>query len=185
METRDQPSPENPEKVTSDVQAADGGASPVRSYDCTFCKRGFSNAQALGGHMNIHRKDKAKLKQTSSSKNQLDVSKINRPSYNFTQPQSNDVGGKLSSRKLLPHKDPWTLGEENDATSNTDKTHVREVRQLPLFAERPLSSSQVYDNTAIVYSSSSSSESSELDLELRLGPEPEDSASATTTKKFF
>lgn len=31
-----------------------------RSYECTFCKRGFTNAQALGGHMNIHRKDRAK-----------------------------------------------------------------------------------------------------------------------------
>ncbi|KAG0497744.1 hypothetical protein HPP92_002435 [Vanilla planifolia] len=30
-----------------------------RSYDCIFCKRGFSTAQALGGHMNIHRKDRA------------------------------------------------------------------------------------------------------------------------------
>uniref|UniRef100_A0A0D9WXZ8 C2H2-type domain-containing protein n=1 Tax=Leersia perrieri TaxID=77586 RepID=A0A0D9WXZ8_9ORYZ len=27
-------------------------------YECTFCKRGFTNAQALGGHMNIHRKDR-------------------------------------------------------------------------------------------------------------------------------
>lgn len=34
-----------------------------RSYECTFCKRGFTNAQALGGHMNIHRKDRAKDKQ--------------------------------------------------------------------------------------------------------------------------
>lgn len=33
-----------------------------RSYECSFCKRGFTNAQALGGHMNIHRKDKAKVK---------------------------------------------------------------------------------------------------------------------------
>ncbi|KAG2670077.1 hypothetical protein I3843_14G066100 [Carya illinoinensis] len=45
----------------------DHGASSTqltRSYDCNFCKRGFSNAQALGGHMNIHRKEKAaKLKQ--------------------------------------------------------------------------------------------------------------------------
>ncbi|CAK7327214.1 unnamed protein product [Dovyalis caffra] len=29
-----------------------------RSYECSFCKRGFTNAQALGGHMNIHRKDR-------------------------------------------------------------------------------------------------------------------------------
>ncbi|OMO95538.1 hypothetical protein COLO4_15819 [Corchorus olitorius] len=38
-----------------------------RSYECTFCKRGFTNAQALGGHMNIHRKDRAKAKQPSTS----------------------------------------------------------------------------------------------------------------------
>ncbi|OIW12625.1 hypothetical protein TanjilG_24558 [Lupinus angustifolius] len=30
-----------------------------RSYECVFCKRGFTTAQALGGHMNIHRKDRA------------------------------------------------------------------------------------------------------------------------------
>ncbi|XP_028772989.1 transcriptional regulator TAC1-like [Neltuma alba] len=39
--------------------------SGARSYTCAFCKRGFSNAQALGGHMNIHRRDRAKLKQSS------------------------------------------------------------------------------------------------------------------------
>ncbi|XP_042432527.1 transcriptional regulator TAC1-like [Zingiber officinale] len=40
-----------------------GGDKPcARSFDCIFCKRGFSNAQALGGHMNLHRKDKAKTK---------------------------------------------------------------------------------------------------------------------------
>ncbi|XVE65886.1 hypothetical protein DITRI_Ditri08aG0035400 [Diplodiscus trichospermus] len=42
-------------------------ATTKRSYECTFCKRGFTNAQALGGHMNIHRKDRAKAKQPTSS----------------------------------------------------------------------------------------------------------------------
>ncbi|EOA26158.1 hypothetical protein CARUB_v10019596mg [Capsella rubella] len=37
--------------------------SQARPYICDFCERGFSNAQALGGHMNIHRKDRAKLRQ--------------------------------------------------------------------------------------------------------------------------
>ncbi|WOL07065.1 transcriptional regulator SUPERMAN-like [Canna indica] len=32
-------------------------------YECVFCKRGLSTAQALGGHMNVHRKDRAKLQQ--------------------------------------------------------------------------------------------------------------------------
>ncbi|XP_059431417.1 transcriptional regulator TAC1-like [Corylus avellana] len=31
-----------------------------RSYECVFCKRGFTTAQALGGHMNIHRRDRGK-----------------------------------------------------------------------------------------------------------------------------
>ncbi|XP_047326096.1 transcriptional regulator SUPERMAN-like [Impatiens glandulifera] len=38
-----------------------------RSYNCVFCKRGFTTAQALGGHMNIHRKDRARGKRSSSS----------------------------------------------------------------------------------------------------------------------
>ncbi|KAG0487830.1 hypothetical protein HPP92_006641 [Vanilla planifolia] len=42
------------------------GADHARSYDCSFCKRGFSNAQALGGHMNIHRRDRAKMKRAQS-----------------------------------------------------------------------------------------------------------------------
>ncbi|XP_020211636.1 transcriptional regulator SUPERMAN [Cajanus cajan] len=33
-----------------------------RSYECIFCKRGFTTAQALGGHMNIHRKERANNK---------------------------------------------------------------------------------------------------------------------------
>lgn len=58
------------EKVSDDDDddATTGGIG--RSYECTFCKRGFTNAQALGGHMNIHRKDKAKSKSKSNSKHQ-------------------------------------------------------------------------------------------------------------------
>ncbi|KAG6433234.1 hypothetical protein SASPL_104842 [Salvia splendens] len=37
---------------------------PPRSYPCTFCRRQFRSAQALGGHMNVHRRDRAKLKQS-------------------------------------------------------------------------------------------------------------------------
>ncbi|XP_052170029.1 transcriptional regulator SUPERMAN-like [Diospyros lotus] len=38
-----------------------------RSYECVFCKRGFSTAQALGGHMNIHRRDRAKTGRPGST----------------------------------------------------------------------------------------------------------------------
>ncbi|TYH00403.1 hypothetical protein ES288_A10G273600v1 [Gossypium darwinii] len=37
---------------------------PPRSYSCSFCNREFRSAQALGGHMNVHRRDRARLKQS-------------------------------------------------------------------------------------------------------------------------
>ncbi|KAL3523854.1 hypothetical protein ACH5RR_016688 [Cinchona calisaya] len=40
---------------------------PPRSYSCTFCRREFRSAQALGGHMNVHRWDRARLKQSLST----------------------------------------------------------------------------------------------------------------------
>ncbi|KAL5125380.1 Zinc finger protein 10 [Glycine soja] len=40
-----------------------GNMWPQRSYSCTFCTRDFKSAQALGGHMNIHQRDRARLKQ--------------------------------------------------------------------------------------------------------------------------
>ncbi|CAH8389827.1 unnamed protein product [Eruca vesicaria subsp. sativa] len=39
---------------------------PPRNYTCSFCRREFRSAQALGGHMNVHRRDKAKLRQIPS-----------------------------------------------------------------------------------------------------------------------
>ncbi|KAK8531787.1 hypothetical protein V6N13_131145 [Hibiscus sabdariffa] len=39
---------------------------PPTSYTCSFCSRVFRSAQALGGHMNVHRRDRAKLKQSHS-----------------------------------------------------------------------------------------------------------------------
>ncbi|KAF7106952.1 hypothetical protein CFC21_107654 [Triticum aestivum] len=38
---------------------------PPRSYTCSFCKREFRSAQALGGHMNVHRRDRARLRHGS------------------------------------------------------------------------------------------------------------------------
>ncbi|XP_057427318.1 transcriptional regulator SUPERMAN-like [Lotus japonicus] len=38
---------------------------PSRTYACSFCKKEFKSAQALGGHMNIHRREKARLRASS------------------------------------------------------------------------------------------------------------------------
>ncbi|XP_034606041.1 uncharacterized protein [Setaria viridis] len=47
-------------------------SSSSSSYTCSYCRREFRSAQALGGHMNVHRRDRARLRQccpawTSSS----------------------------------------------------------------------------------------------------------------------
>ncbi|XVE99603.1 hypothetical protein REPUB_Repub03eG0214500 [Reevesia pubescens] len=44
---------------------------PPRSYSCSFCRREFRSAQALGGHMNVHRRDRARLKQSLSPNNEV------------------------------------------------------------------------------------------------------------------
>ncbi|CAN6229358.1 unnamed protein product [Urochloa humidicola] len=47
---------------TADDDDALGGTWPPRSYTCAFCRREFRSAQALGGHMNVHRRDRAKMR---------------------------------------------------------------------------------------------------------------------------
>ncbi|KAK7350040.1 hypothetical protein VNO77_08081 [Canavalia gladiata] len=46
---------------------------PPRSYSCSFCRREFRSAQALGGHMNVHRRDRARLKQQPSSPHNTEI----------------------------------------------------------------------------------------------------------------
>ncbi|KAL5750337.1 hypothetical protein ACOSP7_024940 [Xanthoceras sorbifolium] len=155
-----QPTPAvNPEEVVITTSSEE----PVRSYDCTFCKRGFSNAQALGGHMNIHRKDKAKLKQqataspnktttatTDHPQNQqsFDVSKI-RQSYSPPIPTNRFPSAVVLQPSILEAakaKRAWnTLGDHQDnnyidATKTNKTAHVvvSEVKQPPLFVEIPL-----------------------------------------------
>ncbi|KAG0466552.1 hypothetical protein HPP92_018132 [Vanilla planifolia] len=48
----------------ADLSFASGWS--LRSFICTFCRREFRSAQALGGHMNIHRRDRALLNQAYS-----------------------------------------------------------------------------------------------------------------------
>ncbi|XP_059630131.1 transcriptional regulator SUPERMAN-like [Cornus florida] len=48
-----------------DLQLGDQFSWPPRSYTCSFCKREFRSAQSLGGHMNVHRRDRARLRQYS------------------------------------------------------------------------------------------------------------------------
>ncbi|KAF3321992.1 Transcriptional regulator SUPERMAN [Carex littledalei] len=80
---------------------------PPRFYSCNFCDRKFRSAQALGGHMNVHRRDRARLRQglhlhlnaneahiTSTSTSTLHASTFKRSACN----SSHDAMGGLTKR---------------------------------------------------------------------------------------
>ena len=49
--------------------ASSSGQWPPRSYSCSFCQREFRTAQALGGHMNVHRRERAHANQMAQLRN--------------------------------------------------------------------------------------------------------------------
>ncbi|XP_071721672.1 transcriptional regulator SUPERMAN-like [Rutidosis leptorrhynchoides] len=52
---------------------------PQRNFMCNFCNKEYKSAQALGGHMNVHRRDRARLRLSSPP---LDQHHSNSNSYN-------------------------------------------------------------------------------------------------------
>ncbi|CAN1199959.1 Zinc finger protein 10 [Linum perenne] len=46
---------------------------PQRSYACSSCHREFRSAQALGGHMNIHRRKRPKVNHNNPTSNNIHV----------------------------------------------------------------------------------------------------------------
>ncbi|KAL2328783.1 hypothetical protein Fmac_022210 [Flemingia macrophylla] len=159
-----------PSENSTDGEDQDASHVTSRSYECNFCRRGFSNAQALGGHMNIHRKDKAKLKQQQQQQ-QSSISNQTQSSLDKVIPQDQAMSGET--------KWNWNVSSQQDHASFR-ATHTR---QLPLFAEAPTSSETQNppqgQNTTEQALLPRQDSSSELDLELRLGPEPQDSSPET------
>ncbi|GMH10174.1 hypothetical protein Nepgr_012015 [Nepenthes gracilis] len=62
---------------------------PQRSYPCKFCMREFRSAQALGGHMNVHRGDRARLTQLPPQEEILQTVR-----HNDSYPYSSSLGVK-------------------------------------------------------------------------------------------
>lgn len=179
--------------ATSDEQHPSLSQSQSRTYDCNFCKGGFSNAKALGGHMNIHRKDKAKLKQsfpvTESRQQQFseNTKTTLSPAYNLVH---QTISTNPERRAAVADNLPWNhYLEETDTTSTTrsDQCFVGEPEQLPLFDKTTFKVEDQYQQHSQEESSSSFSHGAELDLELRLGHEStsDSSSPAQGTRKFL
>ncbi|GLT89539.1 hypothetical protein SLE2022_075170 [Rubroshorea leprosula] len=166
-----------------------------RSYTCSFCKKGFSNAQALGGHMNIHRKDRAKLRVQFSDEtmlsldvgmgNQIDDSQVFEDK-DVTNLLESITKGKSSSSSTTPQRSCSTLSsckEDQDTSILPSQAAMGEVdhQQLPLF----LDATSTDDDGKT--SNDGRNDRMGLDLELRLGLEPHQETTTTTksTIEFF
>ncbi|CAA2956060.1 transcriptional regulator TAC1-like [Olea europaea subsp. europaea] len=152
-----------------------------RSYECNFCKRGFTNAQALGGHMNIHRKDKAKAKQKEGSSIQNKYSNEDYFDSTYFPPiptsdqhlTNNYFVPRVNYQVYLPSANPtlahdlhrnylaagWRLERFNMLEDNKDAN-------LSLRIGPPPSINQKGDGR------NKNEKQNEVDLELRLGHDP-------------
>lgn len=180
----DIPNSSNSKKYQITWGSNGGMISQVKSYKCSFCKRDFSNAQALGGHMNIHRKDRAKLREISieTSDIQKHVSPflpdhVQAPSNIDESILQQDIS---SDDMSSPSKRPCVTLEEQEQhqhhhsiSKGKDENHEGDLLQLPLFVDSPSKEeincveTQEGNNKDMELSV----DDSKLDLELRLGPE--------------
>ncbi|XP_008454679.2 zinc finger protein 11-like [Cucumis melo] len=74
---------------------------PAKNYGCNFCKREFKSAQALGGHMNVHRRDRARMRLLPSwvSDNNYNNNYYSCPNPNFPNFSPSCFNFRSSSNK--------------------------------------------------------------------------------------
>ncbi|GAB4843214.1 hypothetical protein Ancab_013181 [Ancistrocladus abbreviatus] len=83
---------------------------PPRSYTCSFCRREFRSAQALGGHMNVHRRDRARLRHPSPPSSTPSLN-LNLSPNHYTNSKS-DTSLLPSSSSSSPASSPAALLSE-------------------------------------------------------------------------
>ncbi|KAH1093364.1 hypothetical protein GYH30_039221 [Glycine max] len=154
-----------------------GSMWPQRSYSCTFCTRDFKSAQALGGHMNIHRRDRARLKQ-NHHKNDHFIKSLLLGSPNSEQEgvvkareyKFNGLGGSNYVETSLSVGLTSMFGQKSsspavpcgDRFNNSCKRLKSSISSQPLFL-KPCSNDKSSDFKPVEHGMEY------LDLELRLG----------------
>lgn len=163
---------------------------PPRSYSCSFCRREFRSAQALGGHMNVHRRDRARLKQSPNLNNdqilnltpQDQFSIQNHPqvcAFVYNVNPNSDLG-VINTSPISPSTNNNPILLKGDCETNLNlvlqcsKDEDEEEALIGNFNKRrkinppSLSSFLKVPSEVVTYNNTQS----ELDLELRLGHRP-------------
>ena len=133
-----------------------------RSYECIFCKRGFTTAQALGGHMNIHRKERAN--NVDDINNYADLGFYSQIPSLSTAPDANsyrEVFFPTAAPSVIRPSSHEVLCVENQRGHHVFEQDWRK-RNLSLYSTNPLCFHEIKDKFE-------ESEENGLDLELRLG----------------
>lgn len=173
--------------TTEDTDQINNEMGSGRSYECVFCKRGFTTAQALGGHMNIHRKDRVKNKPITPSKPEpfTNHSSTLRPMLTTTAAVTT-VSHHQSFQTYFPTSSTWCLGtttsspphdhqfsyvHNNPQVLNTFKDQNWTTTNMSLASQSSptLALSDGRDKRSDGNGGDDDDGDEELDLELRLG----------------
>lgn len=174
---------------------------PPRSYTCTFCRREFRSAQALGGHMNVHRRDRARLHssqvvlQPNSTSSSASTSSFIIPAHEFVaNTTATGTGLCFVYRRTDPNssRDAFTptitttesspstlLSISNFPTTNLISTARSPAMNFPVSRPPEIdasrNNSQYLDNNYRAEEPTTSldkGDEEDIDLELRLGQSP-------------
>ncbi|KAF8029302.1 hypothetical protein BT93_E1859 [Corymbia citriodora subsp. variegata] len=126
---------------------------PPRSYSCSFCRREFRSAQALGGHMNVHRRDRARLKQSP-----IPQSEILHPEH---QNHRNHIQKSMPHLGFPSHPQLCTLFYNPNPNSIPPGAFISPTSASPSRVSSPLTDDVYNDRSMVVnpYHSSLISES--------------------------
>lgn len=133
-----------------------GSSWPARNYGCSFCKREFRSAQALGGHMNVHRRDRARLR--SGTPLWLH-SESPKPNPTITNPPPPTPNPPLLSLNYPPHRSSLTFSASSSpslASTGEDGKPLMLITSssnLPLLTPQSTEIKINYDNSRIDFGS--------------------------------